>query len=114
MHDWGAHFVDQMFQLITFAVLVLGGFYFILLRPVLQQQRRQRREMAQLQPGDEVLLTSGLIGTIVDMQVDEAEQAVMTLDLGGVRVRAIPSAIVQRWGKRLDQPEPGQQLESGS
>lgn len=103
-----------MFQLITFAVLVLGGFYFILLRPVLQQQRKQRREMAQLQPGDEVLLTSGLIGTIIDMQVDDSEQAVMTLDLGGVRVRAIPSAIVQRWGKEAVEPAPEQQVESGS
>lgn len=91
--------MDNMIQLITFSALVLGGFYFILLRPVLQQQRRQRRDLARLQPGDEVLLTSGLIAKVIDMQIGEDEQAVMTLDIGGTTVRAIPSAIAERWGK---------------
>ena len=90
--------MDNMIQLITFSVLVLGGFYFILLRPVLQQQRRQRRDLARLQPGDEVLLTSGLIATVINMQIGEDDQAVMTLDIGGTTVRAVPSAIAQRWG----------------
>jgi preprotein translocase subunit YajC len=73
--------------------------------------------MAHLQPGDEVLLTSGFIGTIVDMQVDEGDTAVMTIDLGGVRVRALPSAVVQRWGKSLAEtevPADGEQQPEGS
>jgi len=100
--------MDNMIQLITFSVLVLGGFYFILLRPVLQQQRRQRRDLARLQPGDEVLLTSGLIATVVDMQIGEDDQAVMTLEIGGTKVRAIPAAIAQRGGS---EPEPTQENE---
>jgi preprotein translocase subunit YajC len=109
--------MDQMLQLITFAVLVLGGFYFILLRPVLQQQRRQRRDLASLQPGDEVLLTSGLIATVVDLQIGVDDVAIMTLEFGsGVRVRALPSAIAQRWNPSVaeaDTPTEGEQQPEG-
>ncbi len=92
--------LDQMMQLIVFSVAVLGGFYFILLRPILKQQRKQRREMARLRVGDEVLLTSGIIARIEDMQFREDGAAVLTLDLGGIKVKALPSAIAQRWEDR--------------
>ncbi len=106
--------MEQMFSLITFALFVLGAFYFILLRPVLKQQQRARRDLATLRPGDEVVLTSGLIGTVVDMQVDQEDVAVMTIELGGVKVRALPTAIAHRWGKAgASEPLEGEQQAEG-
>jgi preprotein translocase subunit YajC len=52
-------------------LLLLGVFYFILIRP----QQKQRREIAQVQstvtPGARVMTSAGLIGTIVAIEGDE-------------------------------------------
>ena len=76
---------------------LFGAFYFMLMRPVLQQQRRQRRDVAGLRPGDEVLTTGGLLATVVEIETPEKGPVRLTLELApGVRVRAIPQAILQR------------------
>ena len=72
-------------------------FYLAFLRPVQQQQKRQRSELARLEPGDEVLTQGGLIATIKDIRVPEEEGPTeVILDLGGLEVRALASAVVQR------------------
>jgi len=52
-------------------LLLLGVFYFILIRP----QQKQRREIAQVQStvtsGARVMTSAGLIGTIVAIEGDE-------------------------------------------
>ncbi len=88
--------IAQMIQLIIFAVLVLGGFYFILLRPALQQQRRAKRDLATLRPGDEILTAGGLIATVRDVVQGEHGEVELLLELGGVIVRAAPSVLVKR------------------
>ena len=52
-------------------VLLLGVFYFLLIRP---QQRRSKEQQALLRSidvGDEIVMTSGIIGTIVDIDEDD-------------------------------------------
>lgn len=72
-------------------------FYLAFLRPVQQQQKRQRQELSSLRVGDEVLTTSGFIAIIKAIQVpEEPGPTELTLDLGGVQVRAVASAIAQR------------------
>lgn len=72
-------------------------FYFVFLRPVQQQNRRRRQELASLQMGDEVLTQAGFIATVKDVIVPEEGPTEIVLDLGnGVEVRALASAIVQR------------------
>ena len=89
---------------------LFGAFYFILIRPILQQQRRQRREMADLRVGDEVLTTGGILATIAEIETPEEGPVRLILELGpGVRVRAIPQAILQRVpspdGEEAERPE---------
>ena len=77
------------------AIAVL--FYLAFLRPVQQQQKRQRQELASLQVGDEVLTQGGLIATIKEVRVpEEPGPTELILDLGGLEVRAVATAIVQR------------------
>ncbi len=75
-------------------------FYFAFLRPVQQQRARQRRELAELQVGDEVLTQGGLIATVKEIQVPEQRGPTeVILNLGGLEVRAHASAVAQRLGR---------------
>lgn len=77
------------------AIAVL--FYLAFLRPVQQQQKRQRQELASLQVGDEVLTQGGLIAVIKEIRIpEEPGPTELILDLGGQEVRALASAVVQR------------------
>ena len=77
------------------AIAVL--FYLAFLRPVQQQQKRQRQELASLQVGDEVLTQGGLIATIKEVRVpEEPGPTELILDLGGLEVRAMATAVVHR------------------
>lgn len=72
-------------------------FYLAFLRPVQQQQRKQRQELASLRVGDEVLTTAGFIATIKEVRVPETRGPTeLVLDLGGTQVRAMASSILQR------------------
>jgi preprotein translocase YajC subunit len=77
-------------------------FYFAFLRPVQQDRARQRKQLASLEVGDEVLTQGGLIGTVREIRVpQERGPTELILDLGGVNVRAHASAVVER----LPRPE---------
>ena len=77
------------------AIVVL--FYLAFLRPVQQQQKRQRQELASLREGDEVLTQGGLVAVIKEIRVPEEQGPTeLVLDLGGLEVRAVATAVVQR------------------
>jgi preprotein translocase subunit YajC len=74
-------------------LLLIGGLYFLMIRP----QQRQRQQAKQLQTaldvGDEVMTTSGLIGTIVEMDDDT-----VVLEISeGVEVRFVRQAVSRKW-----------------
>jgi preprotein translocase subunit YajC len=75
---------------------VIAAFYFILLRPVINQQRRQRRDISSLEVGDEVLTTGGIFATVTDIATQDDGPTLLTLEIAaGVEVRATASAIEQ-------------------
>ncbi len=77
------------------AIAVL--FYFAFLRPLQQERAKQRRELANLQVGDEVLTQAGFIAVVKEIRVpDERGPTEVILDLGGLDVRAHASAIARR------------------
>jgi preprotein translocase subunit YajC len=86
-----------MFQLATTSAILLGGFYFILLRPVLQQQRKAKRDMLELQVGDEVVTTGGLLASVMDIRQPASGPLELLLEIApGVQVRALTTAIQER------------------
>jgi preprotein translocase YajC subunit len=89
--------------LVFFVVVVAMAFYWILLRPVMAQQRRQRSDIQSLEVGDEVLTQAGFIARVKDIRVPPEGPTEIVLELGpGLEVRAYATAIVQKLG-----PKPG-------
>jgi len=86
-----------MLQLMVTSAILLGGFYYILLRPVLQLQRKTKRDLLELQTGDEVVTTGGLIATVIDIRQPAVGPIELVLELApGMEVRALTTAILER------------------
>jgi preprotein translocase YajC subunit len=82
---------------LAYPVIIAALFYFAFLRPVQQEQKKQRQNLQSLRVGDEVLTQSGFIAFIKDVRIPEEDGPTeVILDLGGVEVRAMASAIAQR------------------
>ena len=88
-------------------VAVLAAFYFILLRPVINQQRRQRRDISSLEIGDEVLTTGGFYAVVNDIHTFEDRPMEIVLEAApGVMLRGTTSAIAMVARRRLSDEEP--------
>ena len=54
-------------------IVILGIFYILLIRPQQKQQKEHERMLEQLKPGDKIVTTGGLYGTIVGFKGDDLE-----------------------------------------
>ena len=93
-------------------ILVLGAvmaaFYFILLRPVIRQQRQQRRDISSLEIGDEVLTTGGFYAVVNEINTFEDRPMEIVLEAApGVLLRGTTAAITLIARRRLHDEEPG-------
>ena len=78
-------------------VAIVIAFYLIVLRPQQQEQKRQQKDVQDLKVGDEVLTTSGFLGTVREIYIPEEGPVQIVIDFGnGVVVNALSSAIQQR------------------
>ena len=81
-------------------IVIIGvviAFYLIVLRPQQQDQARQQKDIKDLQVGDEVLTTSGFLGTVKEIYIPEDGPVQIVIDFGnGVVMNALSSAIAQR------------------
>jgi preprotein translocase subunit YajC len=72
-------------------VLILAVFWLLILRPQQRRQRELRALQSSLTPGNEVMLTSGIFGTVSDTTDDH-----VLVDIApGVTVRVARGAIAQ-------------------
>jgi preprotein translocase subunit YajC len=86
-----------MWSVIAYTGLTVLAFYFILLQPVLKKQKEQRQAVRQMQIGDEVVTTGGLIGEVKDVITPADGPTEIILEIApGIRVRAVPDAISRR------------------
>lgn len=53
--------------LLIFCAVILGGFWFLLMRPQKKEQKRIQLMLSELAVGDTVLTTSGFYGVIIDI-----------------------------------------------
>lgn len=76
---------------------IVVAFYLIVLRPQQQDQKKQHDDIKNLQVGDEVLTTSGFLGTVKDVYIPEKGPVQVVLDFGrGVVISALATSIAQR------------------
>ncbi len=84
-------------------IAVLAAFYFILLKPVINQQKRQRQDISSLQIGDEVLTTAGFYATVTEINTYEDRPMEIMLEVAsGVVLRGTTLAI-QEVSRRADE-----------
>jgi len=84
--------------------LMIGGFYFLLIRPQRNRQRSQRALLSSLEVGDEIMTTGGMLGTIVEIDDDEG---VVTVEIApGTRVKMMRQGISQRFVEDDDEDGP--------
>ena len=81
-------------------IIVVGiiiAFYLIILRPTQMEQKKQQKDIKDLAVGDEVLTTSGFIGTVKEVYIPESGPVQIVIDFGnGVVMNALATAIAQR------------------
>lgn len=74
-------------------VLIIGVMYLLVLRPQIKKQKETQKMLSELQKGDDVVTTSGIIGRITGIKDDEITLQVQE----GVRLRIIRSGIAGRY-----------------
>ncbi|WP_461810946.1 preprotein translocase subunit YajC [Faecalimonas sp.] len=60
-----------MLSIIIVYAVILGGFWFLLMRPQKKEQKRIKLMLSELEVGDTVLTTSGFYGVIIDVQEED-------------------------------------------
>ena len=56
-----------LFSIILVYVVILGGMWFLLMRPQKKEQKRVTAMLASMEVGDTVLTTSGFYGVLIDI-----------------------------------------------
>jgi preprotein translocase subunit YajC len=92
-------------------VLMIVGFYFLLIRPQRNRQRQQQAVLASLEVGDEVMTSGGIFGTIVEIDEDEG---ILTVEIApGTRVRMVRQGIAQRFVEDDEYDEADDEVDQG-
>lgn len=95
---------QNLLQVIIPLLLMVGIFYFLLIRPQQRRVRQQRDLVSSLDVGDEVVTIGGMFGRIVGMD-DES----VTLDIGsGTNVRFVKNAIARKFVVETGSEEAGE------
>ena len=75
-------------------VLLLGVFYFLLIRPQQRRAKEQQALIRSVEEGDEIVMTSGIIGTIV--AIDEDDDTLTVEIAPGTQVRILRAGVGRR------------------
>jgi preprotein translocase subunit YajC len=82
-------------------VLMIVGFYFLLIRPQRNRQKAQQALLSSLEVGDDVMTSGGIFGTITE--IDDEEGTVTVEIAPGTRVRMVRQGISQRFVEDADE-----------
>ena len=83
---------SNQYSTLILVILMVVAFYFLILRPQRKRQQALQKMTRELQPGDQVLLGSGLFGTLISIG---NKQAVLEIS-PGVELTVLKQAIVRR------------------
>jgi preprotein translocase subunit YajC len=74
--------------------MLVGIFYFLLIRPQQKRVRQQRELIDSLGVGDEVITIGGVFGTVADQ---DDESVTLRVEPDGTRVRFVKQAIARKF-----------------
>ena len=92
------------YVIVLFAVI--GAFYFILLRPVIQQQKKHKSDISGLQIGDEVLTSGGFYAIVREINTQEDRETEIVLEAApGLLLRGTASAVGSDTHRAAEAPD---------
>jgi preprotein translocase subunit YajC len=104
--------MPQQYSTLVLVLLMVVAFYFLILRPQKRRQQAALKLTRELEPGDQVLLGSGLFGTLVSVGT---KQAVLEIS-PGVELTVLKQAIVRKATDAdvdaVDEDEVGDELQA--
>ena len=77
-------------------MLIFAIFYFLLFMPMQRQKKQQQRMLTELQNGNMVLTSGGIVGTIVSMGDDDT--LVLRVKPDNVKIQVARSAVSSLFG----------------
>lgn len=79
---------------ILIVIFIVAAFYFILVRPVVQQQKRHKSDISGLQLGDEVLTTGGFYAIVREINTQDDRETEIVLEAApGLLLRGTAAAV---------------------
>ena len=66
-----ANTTGSLFTMILIYAVIIGGFWFLLMRPQKKEQKRVAAMIAEMEVGDTLLTTSCFYGVIIDITEDD-------------------------------------------
>lgn len=73
-------------------ILIFGIFYFLLFLPMQRQKKAQRQMLANLQSGNVVQTTGGIIGTIISMNPED-DTLVLRIKPDNIKIQIARNAV---------------------
>ncbi len=84
-------------------MICLGIFYFLVFLPGAKERKKRRAMLDSLKRGDEIVTSSGVIGTISDMS-----ETIVTLEVArNVKIRVLKSAVAKKTAELQSKAEQG-------
>ena len=93
--------MDMLQQFFPF-IIVIGIFYFLLIRPQQQKAKQLKAQLSELRRGDNIITAGGIIGTVARVTNDD-ELSVEIAE--GVRVRVLRSTVTGITAKGEPRPD---------
>ncbi|HEU4480474.1 MAG TPA: preprotein translocase subunit YajC [Actinomycetota bacterium] len=89
----------QGLESLIFLALLIGIFYFMLIRPQKRRVEQHKQLVDSIETGDEVVTIGGMFGRVHAVGDEEIELEVA----GGTRLRFVKSAIARRVSEELEE-----------
>lgn len=74
-------------------ILMVGVFYFLVIRPASKQEKDRKARLSKLDKGDQVRLTGGILGRVASVE----DQIVLVEIADKVKVRVLKAEIGDKW-----------------
>lgn len=94
-------------------ILMIGVFYFLVLRPMSKQEKERKQRLAELKRGDRIVLTGGLLGRISRVEddvvvveiADKVKVRVLKKDVADFEAAALEKAAKERGSGKDDKKD---------